>query len=94
MTATPVELSENIASCLLGDLIVPERLGNGLSGIGELPVAELFALAENGDASEHTSMDSISGIEDYPNPLCSNLQKKVFVLFRMMKIAFSIFSCW
>ncbi|GFV28316.1 hypothetical protein TNCV_1630941, partial [Trichonephila clavipes] len=58
-----------------GRLILPERLGNGLSGTGGLLVSESVSLAEDCDRSgTATSVDGTPCTEDEPNSLFRSLE--------------------
>ncbi|GFQ70140.1 hypothetical protein TNCT_454641 [Trichonephila clavata] len=58
-----------------GRLILPERLGSGLSGTGGLLVSEPVSVAEDWDRSgTTTSVDGSPCTEDEPNSLFGSLE--------------------
>ncbi|GFS55521.1 hypothetical protein TNCV_1627581 [Trichonephila clavipes] len=66
-----------------GHLILPERLGNGLSGTGGLLVSESVSLTEDCDRSgTATSVDGTPCTEDEPNSL-----------FRSLEISSAVSAC-
>ncbi|GFQ88633.1 hypothetical protein TNCT_250081 [Trichonephila clavata] len=66
-----------------GRLILPERLGNGLSGTGGLLVSESVSLAEDCDRfGTATSVDGTPCTEDEPNSL-----------FRSLEISSTVSAC-
>ncbi|GFW39677.1 hypothetical protein TNCV_3188481 [Trichonephila clavipes] len=66
-----------------GRLILPERLGNGLSRTGGLLVLESVSLAEDCDRSgTATSVDGTPCTEDEPNSL-----------FRSFEISPTVYAC-